>query len=447
MERVLVLEAPSLDPDAQADARAVAERLGGVVVAPADALALIRGGETVLADVWSSDRDDAIVQLRHAGASVRCLADVLLERAGRRVVAVTGTAGKTTTTSMLAQLLEGVLGDAGVGVGAARAGNCWPSADLLDAPESALLVLELTSSHLSFCSHPARVAAITSFWPDHVELHGSVAAYAAAKRSLFAAQDETCIAVVPSDDEHARLLVEGAGAARRAWWSTDASASTTTGPVACWVAGGLLHARDDAGRALEVPLELLPAWTRSGPSLRNIACAVAAAVASHGAVDERLATACIRLARPPHRGTRLDVDVDGRTVRLVDATLAATPRKAQVLLQEGDVVVCGGLSTVAGRRVHGDPAERDALDAWCVDLGRRAAAIVTFGDAGRALAAMLDRRIDRAGIEHRESIEAAVDLALAVAAASGSRVLVAPGHPLDQSARAWVAGRGSAQPT
>ena len=102
-------------------------------------------------------------------------------------IGITGTAGKTTTTALVVQLLRA----AGVRVHAsttARAGNLWPTAELLEQPADGVLVLELTSSHLCFTSHSPSVAAITCFWPDHLELHGSLERYRARRRRSSASR-------------------------------------------------------------------------------------------------------------------------------------------------------------------------------------------------------------------------------------------------------------------
>ena len=72
----------------------------------------------------------------------------------------------------------------------ARAGNLWPTGDLLERLPPAtredppLLLLELTSSHLAFIHHSPTIAAVISFWPDHLELHGDLARYRAAKETI-----------------------------------------------------------------------------------------------------------------------------------------------------------------------------------------------------------------------------------------------------------------------
>src|SRR5262249_34901759 len=102
-------------------------------------------------------------------------------------------------TSLTAQLLH----DSGVDAalpGAGLSGNLWPDASLLAALERpARVVVELTSSHLAFCAHAPEIAVITSFWPDHVELHGSLDAYRRAKETIVRGQSASDWLVVPDD--------------------------------------------------------------------------------------------------------------------------------------------------------------------------------------------------------------------------------------------------------
>ncbi|MFM2056908.1 MAG: hypothetical protein RLY71_1293 [Pseudomonadota bacterium] len=115
------------------------------------------------------------------------LADLRAERDyAPKVIAITGTNGKTTTTSMTAQLVE----RCGLGVG--LAGNIGPT--MLDTLAAALdtdalpdaWVLELSSFQLdgvrNFEPTSATVLNVTQ---DHLDWHGSMAAYAAAKARIF----------------------------------------------------------------------------------------------------------------------------------------------------------------------------------------------------------------------------------------------------------------------
>ncbi|HUP07220.1 MAG TPA: UDP-N-acetylmuramoyl-L-alanine--D-glutamate ligase [Caldimonas sp.] len=129
-----------------------------------------------------------------------------------KVVAVTGTNGKTTTTAMVAQLV------ARAGKRVAAAGNIGPTmlqtlADALDAGElPEVWVLELSSFQLDGVEDfEPTAAALLNVTEDHLDWHGSMSAYAAAKARVWGAR---ATLVVNADDPVAeRLAAEAAAAA------------------------------------------------------------------------------------------------------------------------------------------------------------------------------------------------------------------------------------------
>ena len=137
---------------------------------------------------------------------VRALGDLKAARDyAPKVLAVTGTNGKTTTTAMTAQLVERA------GRRVALAGNIGPTmlqtlADALDAdrlPE--VWVLELSSFQLDGVSgFEPSVATVLNLTEDHLDWHGSMAAYAAAKARVFG---ERTVAVVNRDDPAVEALL------------------------------------------------------------------------------------------------------------------------------------------------------------------------------------------------------------------------------------------------
>ncbi len=130
-----------------------------------------------------------------------------------RVIAITGTKGKSTTTTLTGQMLERsgftVLVGGNIGV---------PLSTQVDqsTPET-LHVVEASSFQLETTDtfHPW-IAALLNFSPDHLDQHPTVEAYAAAKQRLFARQTHDDVAVINAEDPPARALARGVVARPRA---------------------------------------------------------------------------------------------------------------------------------------------------------------------------------------------------------------------------------------
>ena len=122
-----------------------------------------------------------------------------------RFVAVTGTNGKTTT----AELLGAIHG------GAAVAGNVGTALSSLVEDAPPLVICEASSFQLEDTSQFApEVAVLINLGEDHLDRHGTVEAYQAAKMRVFANQTGDDIAVVPlgMDAPRARVTFGGPGA-------------------------------------------------------------------------------------------------------------------------------------------------------------------------------------------------------------------------------------------
>ncbi len=119
-----------------------------------------------------------------------------------RFAGVTGTNGKSTTTALLAHILIVA------GVPNAAGANLGPAALSLPVlPDSGVYVLEMSSYMLErIDALRFDVAAMLNLSPDHIDRHGDMAGYAAAKRQIFARQDATCTAVIGVDDAPSREM-------------------------------------------------------------------------------------------------------------------------------------------------------------------------------------------------------------------------------------------------
>ena len=142
------------------------------------------------ATVWTSPgirpNDPRRVALLDAGVTLRTGTDEFMARAGARTVGVTGTKGKSTTSSFVRDLLVAS------GRRAELAGNIGvPLLDLLDPatgeprdPE-ALFVTELSSYQCSALHHSPAVAVVTQLYADHLAEHGGLEDYWAAKARIY----------------------------------------------------------------------------------------------------------------------------------------------------------------------------------------------------------------------------------------------------------------------
>jgi len=113
-------------------------------------------------------------------------------------VAITGTNGKTTVTSLMAHLLRES------GVPCETVGNIGAPATRVvgETGPATVLVTEVSSFQLAYTElfHP-RVSVLLNITPDHIDWHGSMEAYAADKTKVFANQTTGDTAVIDVDDE------------------------------------------------------------------------------------------------------------------------------------------------------------------------------------------------------------------------------------------------------
>ena len=124
------------------------------------------------------------------------------------VVAVTGTNGKTTATSLVGEMLKASGKQVFVGGNIGTPLSGW----LLTPDEAEILVLEVSSFQLDTASKfRPRVGVLLNITEDHLDRYESFAAYVSSKFSLFARQEASDVAILNADDP---LCVEGGFAVR-----------------------------------------------------------------------------------------------------------------------------------------------------------------------------------------------------------------------------------------
>ncbi|CCA91683.1 MULTISPECIES: UDP-N-acetylmuramoyl-L-alanine--D-glutamate ligase [unclassified Novosphingobium] len=268
-----------------------------------------------------------------------------------RVVGITGTNGKSTTTSLVHHLLEKA------GVPARMGGNIGvPILGTDPLPEGGVYVLELSSYQIDLTrSLDCDVAALLNITPDHLDRYDGFAAYAASKARLFTMQGAEHDAVFGSGDAETAAIA-----------STEANRR------------GLDHVRIVDGAKLTTLQKKWPSL--QGPhNLQNAAVAVAI-VEALGIKPEQWKRAMRNFRGLPHRMERV-AEADG--VFYINDSKATNPASAAPAL--------AAFPPDPEPRIHwivGGLPKGDDLDECAPYFGNLAAAY-TIGDAGPRFAEIL----------------------------------------------------------
>ncbi len=189
-----------------------------------------------------------------------------------KVVAVTGSNGKSTTTALIGRILKEA------GLQAVVGGNIGlPMLSLAAPTPETVYVLELSSFQLDLAtSLRADVAVMLNLSPDHLDRHGDMAGYIASKKRIFRNQTKDDWALVGVDDVHSQALcaeLSGAGRAKVA----PISAEGALGRGVFALSGKLFYNLD--GKTGEAGDISNVAALRGAHNGQNAAAALAAAMA------------------------------------------------------------------------------------------------------------------------------------------------------------------------
>jgi UDP-N-acetylmuramoylalanine--D-glutamate ligase len=327
--------------------------------------------ELVVANPAVPQASPWLAAARTAGVPVTSDTELFLAACPARVALVTGTQGKSSTCHLLAGLL------AGAGFRTHLGGNIGRS--LLGALDGMgaddVAVLEISSYQLEALPKDPRplgrrVAALAALnlLPDHLERHGSMAAYEAAKRRLLELAGPECTSFLPADD--ARLSLWSVPHGRQVLFSARPSTRPSTHPdgsVDLWLGGdAFVLDGERLGRALDLRLP--------GDFQRANALVALGMARSLGARPELLARALGTLRGLEHRLQDLG-RVRGH--RVWDNGVSTTPDStlsALACARAPLVLIAGGQ---AKQLDYGELARAAA----------RLRAVVTFGASGERLAA------------------------------------------------------------
>jgi len=317
---------------------------------------------------------------RRGGAIVTSEIELLVERMPAHVIGITGSNGKSTTVTMIAEILRA--SGRRTWLGGNLGGSLLGEVESMTADD--WVVLELSSFQLAHLSERCRLpelAVVTNCTPNHLDWHGTWDDYAAAKRRL-AMNAGTRAILNPLDP-----VVSA--------WSGSAEADRLRERVAVW-------------------FHLLPELAVPGGHNRQNAAGAAAAAEAAGVEPEAIASALQGFRGLPHR-IELVAEIGG--VRYYNDSKSTSPG-----------ATIAALEALPGRvwLMAGGVSKQSPLDDWAHCVANRAAGCALFGAARFELGEALRQAGPDLTVGVHETMEESLDWCRRQAR-DGDVVLLSPG--------------------
>lgn len=359
-------------------------------------------------------------------------ADIFLRESPCRVIGITGSAGKTTTTTLVARMAAASLeqkkssnriemDQQDESRSLEKTSRVWVGGNIGTPLISALpemepgdlAVMEISSFQLELATSSPQIAAILNVTPNHLDRHGTMEAYLAAKARILSYQTGEDAAVLNREDAGAWSLVDavrgdlltfGFGKLQAEQTGTYFDPETETIIVA------------DAQRGSVLPVfGIKDISLRGRHNLSNVLAACAIALAA-GITPEAMAEGVMGFNGIPHR---LEFVRRWRGSDWYNDSIATAPERAMAAIQSFDEP----LVLLAGGRDKNLP-----WDSFAALVHRRVKHLILFGEAAEKIAqAMIDSPVkSEVSLTHCANLAEAVQAA-ARRASAGDVVLLSPG--------------------
>ena len=360
-----------------------------------DDLDLLGEVDGIIASQGVPDNIPLLAEAKRRGLPVYGPLQIFLERCPAPVIGITGSAGKTTTTTLVYEMLSaaGVPCIVGGNIGQGLLGQ------LPEIGVDTTVVAEISHTQLLRTTRSPHLAAITNITPNHLD-HFSWGDYQALKLRIVRYQSSRDTVVLPFEDELARSAADFTEASQR-WFGLGRP--SVPWYCAVWSDGrDILHNEQYVMSVDELQI----------PGEHNLLNALAALAIVADRVPRDVAAQVLRSFNGvPHRLERV-AEVGG--VRFINDSIATTPERTLAGLRAttGEIVLMLG-----GRDKH------LPLDPLMAELERRVSQVVLFGEAASEWNAWLSRRgitvVDAGTFESAFSCAART-------ARSGQAVLLSP---------------------
>jgi UDP-N-acetylmuramoylalanine--D-glutamate ligase len=358
----------------------------------------LRAADLIVLSPGVPSRQPAIAAARAAGVPIIGELELASRWLRGRIVAITGTKGKSTTTTLAGRMLEE--GGHRVLVGG-NIGHAL-SAQVDDSTADTIHVIEASSFQLESADTFAPwIAVLLNFSPDHLDRHASVDEYAAAKARIFENQAPDGWAVLNADDP-ATLKLGSAARGRRLLFSLRGAVAEGI------VASG--HAIVRRADGVERPLVPLTSIKLLGPHLVADVLAAAAVAWLAGVTPDAMTRAVEGFTGLEHA---LEPVVEVAGIRFVNDSKATNVEAARRAIESFGP----GLVAIMGGRFKGGDL-RDLI----APLEERQATVVAIGEARPLLHEALGEHVS---VRDADDMRAAVRTAFGLAS-PGSVVVLAP---------------------
>ena len=268
------------------------------------------------------------------GSTLTSEMEVFFEVCPCPILAVTGSDGKTTTTTIIAELLRAAGKTVHLGgnighpllseTGGMRAGD--------------IAVLELSSFQLMTMTRSPHIAVVTNLAPNHLDVHKDYAEYISAKENIFTHQSASDIAVFNADNEVTRSFVGRQGGALRTFSRRET------------VERGAYLAPDDAGEGQAIWMsnengrrQVLPLAEIKLPGIHNVENYMAAIAAVDRLVPDKIIRDFAKNFGGVEHRIELVRELDG--VRYYNDSIASSPSRTIAGLNafpEKVILIAGG---------------------------------------------------------------------------------------------------------
>ena len=267
--------------------------------------------------------------LREKGTEITSEMELFFELCPCKIIAITGSDGKTTTTTIISELLktQGYTVHLGGNIG----NPLMP--EIFEIKEDDVAVVELSSFQLISMKKSPNVAVVTNLAPNHLDWHKDMEEYIEAKRNIICFQNESDVAVLNHDNEITNGFSKDVKGNLRYFSSAEKVEN------GAYISEGSIRFADDNGdrEVLKISDILIPGH-------HNIENYMAAISATYGLVDVETIKSVARTFNGVRHRAQLVREFEG--VRYYNDSIASSPTRTACgmlsLFEEKIILICGG---------------------------------------------------------------------------------------------------------